>query len=58
MIEKLNNGGEALMAYAKIQYFNMSNDERNILKDSLLKYCELDTLAMVIIYEFFSHNLK
>ena len=58
MIEKLNNGGEALMAYAKIQYFNMSNDERDILKDSLLKYCELDTLAMVIIYEFFSHNLK
>ena len=58
MIEKLNNGGEALMAYAKIQYFNMSNDERDVLKDSLLKYCELDTLAMVIVYEFFSHNLK
>ena len=44
--------------YMKIQYFNMSNDERDILKDSLLKYCELDTLAMVIVYEFFSYNLK
>jgi uncharacterized protein YprB with RNaseH-like and TPR domain len=29
----------------------MSEDERESIKKSLLKYCELDTLAMVMIYE-------
>ena len=57
-IDKINNGGEALTAYAKIQYISMSNLERNIISEALLKYCELDTLAMVMIYEFFAHNLK
>ena len=36
----------------------MSRDEREIIKQSLLKYCELDTLAMVMIYEFFVSELK
>ena len=57
-INKLNNGGDALTAYAKIQYQEMSSLERNIIKQSLLKYCELDTLAMVMIYEFFASELK
>ena len=58
MIDKLNNGGDALIAYAKIQYVEMSPNEREIIKQSLLKYCELDTLAMVMIYEFFASELK
>ena len=57
-INKLNNGGDALTAYAKIQYQDMSKQERTIIKQSLLKYCELDTLAMVMIYEFFACELK
>ena len=57
-INKLNNGGAALTAYAKIQYLDMSLEEREIIKESLLKYCELDTLAMVMIYEFFASELK
>lgn len=57
-MNKLNNGGDALTAYAKIQYQEMSSQERNIIKQSLLKYCELDTLAMVMIYEFFASELK
>ena len=58
MINKLNNGGDALIAYAKIQYLEMSSAEREIIKKSLLKYCELDTLAMVMIYEFFASQLQ
>lgn len=58
MIDKLNNGGDALIAYAKIQYVEMSPNEREIIKQSLLKYCELDTLAMVMIYEFFACEIK
>jgi hypothetical protein len=50
-IEEINNGGAALTAYGLTQYTNMSDEERNKLKASLLKYCELDTLAMIMIYE-------
>jgi hypothetical protein len=50
-IENIDDGGAALTAYGKIQYTNMSQMEREDLSLALLKYCELDTLAMVMIYE-------
>ena len=49
--DKLNNGGAALTAYARIQFEEMSEYERSEIRQALLKYCELDTLAMVMIYE-------
>lgn len=49
--DELNNGGLALTAYAKCQFTEMSDYERNELEKGLLKYCELDTLAMVMIVE-------
>jgi hypothetical protein len=52
-IEDLNNGGAALTAYGFMQYTEMSFDERKALSRALKKYCELDTLAMVMIYECF-----
>tara|TARA_B110000908_G_scaffold172420_1_gene239678 strand:- start:223 stop:2178 length:1956 start_codon:yes stop_codon:yes gene_type:complete len=48
---ELNNGGAALTAYAKMQFEDMPNHEREEFKNALLRYCELDTLAMVMIYE-------
>ena len=45
------DGGAALTAYGKLQYTDMSIEERIAIKNSLLRYCELDTLAMVMIYE-------
>ncbi|MFD2552013.1 DUF2779 domain-containing protein [Bizionia sediminis] len=50
-IEDINNGGAVLTAYGKLQYTDMSDDERLKIKDALLRYCELDTLAMVMVYE-------
>jgi hypothetical protein len=50
-IESIADGGAALTAYAKLQYEDMSDKERNEITTGLLKYCELDTLAMVMIYE-------
>jgi len=50
-IEDISNGGEAMTAYAKLQYVDMSIREREELISGLKKYCELDTLAMVMIYE-------
>ena len=40
-----------MAAYARMQFGEMSGYERNKLTKSLLKYCELDTFAMVVIYE-------
>jgi hypothetical protein len=49
--EELKDGGAAMMTYAKMQFVDMPNDERMFYYNALLKYCELDTLAMVMIYE-------
>lgn len=57
-METVANGGAALTAYSKLQYEDMTDDERNELKSSLLKYCELDTLAMVMIYERFKEIVQ
>jgi hypothetical protein len=50
--ESVRNGGAAMMAYCKSQFTEMSELERELLKRSLLKYCELDTLAMVMLVEY------
>lgn len=52
-IEDIANGGAALTAYGKLQYTDMDQSEIDELTSALLKYCELDTLAMVMIYEHF-----
>lgn len=50
-LDEINNGGAALTAYGRCQYKDMSDMERKDIQNALLKYCELDTLAMVMIYE-------
>ncbi|WP_435414960.1 DUF2779 domain-containing protein [Polaribacter aestuariivivens] len=52
-ITNINEGGAALTAYGKLQYTDMEKAEIDELTSALLKYCELDTLAMVMIYEHF-----
>ncbi|WP_435138582.1 DUF2779 domain-containing protein [Formosa sp. A9] len=47
------DGGAALTAYSKLQFETMQERERLEIAKGLLKYCELDTLAMVMIYEYF-----
>ena len=47
----LQDGGAAMIAYAKLQFTDMSRVERQQVEQSLLRYCELDNLAMVMIYE-------
>ena len=56
--DELKAGGNAAIAYAKLQFEEMSDYERKELKSALLKYCELDTLAMVMIYECWRELLK
>ena len=47
----LADGGAAMTAYAKLQYEEISDYEREEIRQALLRYCELDSLAMVMIYE-------
>jgi hypothetical protein len=54
----IQEGGAALIAYAKMQFTDMTDVEREALRKALLQYCELDTLAMVMIYEHWTSILK
>lgn len=49
--ESIANGGAALAAYTKLQF----SDEvcTDALAKALLRYCELDTMSMVFIWEYF-----
>ena len=57
-MDGIADGGAALTAYAKLQYQDMSDKEREEITKGLLKYCELDTLAMVMIYEHFKEIIS
>ncbi|CAM3006792.1 DUF2779 domain-containing protein [Flavobacterium frigoris] len=56
-MENIADGGTALTAYAKLQYVDMPPKEREEITNGLLKYCELDTLGMVMIYEHFKYDI-
>ncbi len=47
----IKEGGAAMTAYGKLQYSDTSEQETNDIIKGLLRYCELDTLAMAMIYE-------
>lgn len=56
--DEIRNGGAALTAYARMQFEDMSDYERQEIQSALLKYCELDTLAMVMIFEGWREIVK
>jgi hypothetical protein len=47
----LNQGGAAIIAYARLQAEDISPEVRQAWERALLKYCELDTLAMAMVVE-------
>jgi Domain of unknown function(DUF2779) len=56
-MDELSNGGAAMMAYAHLQFTNLPKEQREKYRDGLLRYCELDTMAMVMIWEYWGHVL-
>ena len=48
-LEGIHNGTEAMTIFPQIQF--MPPEEQQITRHNLLKYCELDTLAMVKVWE-------
>lgn len=48
---QVGNGTEAMVTWEDIVYGNKTKEEKDTMKSALLKYCELDTYAMVRIWE-------
>ncbi len=48
-LDLIHNGSEAMNAYANLS--NLSDEDIKYTRERLLRYCELDTYAMVKIYE-------
>lgn len=40
-----------MTAYGMMQFSEMSDAEKQAISTALLQYCELDTFAMVMLYE-------
>jgi hypothetical protein len=54
----IQDGGAAMMAYAQMQFAQMSKEERTLVQNGLLRYCELDTFAMVMLWEEWNQLIK
>lgn len=52
------DGGAAMTAYSRMQFTEMSDIECERITSALLKYCELDTFAMVMIWEYWKNEIE
>jgi hypothetical protein len=50
-------GGAAAAAYARLQFEDLDDQARKRIESALLRYCELDTLAMVMVVQAWAANL-
>ena len=55
-LEQVHVGTEASEAYINLP--NLSKKEQKKLRENMLKYCALDTLAMVKIYQKLKEVIK
>ena len=70
---RINNGGLPLVLFRSFQALDPSVDwektitaanpskdaiKYNALRKGLLKYCELDTMSMVLIWEYFNNAVN
>ena len=56
------NGGAVLTAYNKLMFCDDGSQQGSLkegaLREALLRYCELDTMSMVFIWEYFKEECK
>jgi hypothetical protein len=53
--DHIDGGGAAMVAYARLQFEGIPEPVRESVRNALYKYCELDTLAMVMALEAWLH---
>jgi Domain of unknown function(DUF2779) len=56
--EDLREGGAAMAAYARLQFEDLSEARRQAIVSALLRYCELDTLAMVMAVQAWQYEAR
>lgn len=54
---EIADGGAAMTAYARSQFETISPADIAMISKALLKYCELDTFAMVLVYEHLADEI-
>ena len=54
----VGDGGAAMTSWAFMQFAEMKEEERNNIGEALKMYCELDTMAMVMIMEAWRDMIK
>jgi hypothetical protein len=54
--EVISEGGTAMMAWSRLQFDDVPDTERKAILQSLYEYCELDTLAMVMVVEYWRND--
>jgi len=57
-LEEVRDGMMAQQAFLELINTDTNRDRKNFLKDALLKYCELDTLAMVRMVDNLTEHAK
>ena len=48
-MEDLNNGGASFIAFGYLKYTDISSADREELRSGLLRYCEINIHAVMII---------
>ncbi len=56
-LDGVQNGGEAMQTYAKLAHME-DKEEVARLREALLRYCELDTMAMVKVLKKLKENVE
>ena len=56
--DSIDDGGAAMTAWSRMQFTEMRDLERVAIQAALLKYCELDTLSMVWLLEYWRSLLS
>ena len=52
----LQEGGAAMATYGRLQFEALKPAQRSAIEQALLRYCELDTLAMVMAVQAWKHG--
>ncbi len=55
--DAIDDGGAAMTAWGRMQFTEMKDVERQAIQKALLKYCELDTLSMIWLLEYWGSVL-
>lgn len=56
-MDEIKDGGAAMIAYSYLQFTDISEQQKNAIRNALFRYCELDTMAMVMLWEFWGNEI-